>query len=485
MDKQFSRNYQALKSHDRRFDGRLFVGVSSTGIYCRPVCPARLPKQENCQFFSNAAAAEHSGFRPCKRCRPELAPGFSCVDMPGSLLSEACRLISCGFLDHSTVEQLSERLGVSSRHLRRLFQDSMGISPNDFALNRRLLQAVQLITDTHLPLSEIALQSGFKSLRSFNHLFQQKYQQSPGSWRKSVKNSDQKTISFKLGYRPPYDWQAMLRFLSNRMIPGVEQIEDGEYRRTARMESASGEPITGWIVVSHLEDSFQLQIQLSGSLASVMSDVLARVRRLFDLDCDPEAINDQLGSLVENPGLRLPGAFDGFEMCVRAVLGQQITVKAAHTLATRLATAFGQAIETPFSELSVTFPSPATVASLRQEQLGELGVVRQRCKAIFAIANAISQKEIELSALSDIPDTLEKLQALPGIGPWTAQYIAMRALSWPDAFPDSDLGIIKAVGSKKRKEILELSQKWSPWRAYAVMHLWHRPADRPPLLSDT
>ncbi|PVZ65416.1 DNA-3-methyladenine glycosylase 2 family protein [Pelagibaculum spongiae] len=494
--------YQALKSKDRRFDGRFFVAVSSTGIYCRPVCPARLPKQQNCQFFKTAAAAAHSGFRPCKRCRPELAPGLSSIDMPDALISQACRLVDHGFLQQHSIEQLSARLGISSRHLRRLFQIELGVSPLDYACNKQLLLACQLIRDTQLPITTIAMQSGFASLRSFNHRFQQYYQQTPSEFRKQLAPSNKsinktsnkttysKTLQLKLGYRPPFDWRGLLSFLSKRVIPGVESVELDQdhavYRRVVSIEAAalattdlksakSNQPevIFGWLEVSDLTEKYQLKITLSDNLAPVITEVLKRVRHLFDLDCDPQMIIPQMSNLqLTNSGLRLPGAFDSFEMSVRAILGQQITVKAAHTIASRVAKAFGQSVTTPFAELSHSFPDAKTISTLQPAQLGELGIVRQRCTAIQAIAHAINDQTIQLTTTSDIEQTLQQLQSLPGIGSWTAQYIAMRALGWPDAFLDKDLGVIKSLGSKNAKQLQSISQQWRPWRSYAVMHLW-------------
>ncbi|MCL6271553.1 helix-turn-helix domain-containing protein [Sansalvadorimonas sp. 2012CJ34-2] len=482
MNSDFEQCYQALKSRDHRFDGRFFVAVSSTGIYCRPVCPARLPKPENCSFFQTSAAAEQEGYRPCKRCRPELAPGLSCIDMPDTLLSQACRLVNLGFLDQHSVSELADRIGVSDRHLRRLFQAELGTSPLDIANSRRLLQARQLLRDTALPVTDIALLSGFKSIRSFNHLFRQYYHQTPGETRRKQNLSPDKPIRLQLGYRPPYDWQHLLNFLSSRIIPGVEEITDTSYRRAVQLETREHDIVRGWLEVSHLPEKYQLQVTLDPRLAPVIKEVLQKVRQLFDLDCNPAPILQTLGTLSEsNPGTRLPGAFDGFEMSVRAILGQQVTVKAAHTLATRIARAFGSPLDTPFPGLAFTFPDARTIAKLEQSQLGELGIVRQRSGAILAIANAVIEDKLDLSPLADVPATLDKLVALKGIGPWTAQYIAMRALSWPDAFPDQDLGIIKALGTKDRKTILATSEKWRPWRAYAVMHLWESLSSTTPL----
>lgn len=467
--------YQALCSHDRRFDGRFFVAVSSTGIYCRPVCPARTPKRENCSFYQHAATAEQAGYRPCLRCRPELAPGLSTLEIPDQLLSQACRLISHGFLHQHSLAQLATRLGISDRHLRRLFDQYYGVSPSQYVQSQKLLQAKQLLTDTRLPMAEIAALSGFGSSRRFNSLFQQHYRLTPSQLRQSARSASVPAPQTRLflSYRPPCDWPALLAFLQQRSIAGVEQVDSQYYRRTLSWPGPDG-PLQGWICAEPEPERHRLVLTCSESLNPVLPALQQQVRQLFDLDCDPQPILKQLGTLAQaRPGLRLPSCFDGFEMAVRAILGQQITVKAAHTLAGRLASTFGQPLTTPWPELNCCFPQPEVIASLQPEQLAELGIIRQRGKAIIALAQAVKCGTLQLSPLAPIEQTLAQLQALPGIGPWTAQYIAMRALAWPDAFPDTDLGVIKALGTKRRKEILAHAERWRPWRAYAVMHLWH------------
>lgn len=484
MNLEFSACYQALKSRDRRFDGRFFVGVSSTGIYCRPVCPARLPKAENCMFFITAAEAERAGYRPCLRCRPELAPGKAHVDGPDSLLAGACNLIQGGFLETHSILDLSIRLNVTDRHLRRTFRQKLGVTPQQYELSRRLQLARQLIRETALSMTEVALQSGFGSLRAFNAQFQGQYAIRPSDLRKGsggrnvsasvgvLSQDGAGALELSLGYRPPYDWLRMLGFLSGRIIPGVESVTCGVYRRT--VECLSGGAVhRGWLEVIPDERNHRLRMRISRSLGDCVVPVMRRVRALFDLDCDPSQVVAQLGALAEEaPGVRLPGAFDGFEMSVRAILGQQVTVKAAHTLASRVAYRFGAEVETPFAELTRCFPAPSILSGVPPSQLGELGIVRQRCTAILALAHAVVQGDIDLSPMASVEKTLQLLVRLPGIGPWTAQYIAMRALGWPDAFPDNDLGIIKAMGTSDRKEILGRAELWRPWRGYAVMHLW-------------
>jgi AraC family transcriptional regulator, regulatory protein of adaptative response / DNA-3-methyladenine glycosylase II len=466
--------YQALQAHDARFDGRFFVGVSSTGIYCRPVCSVRTPKRQNCRFFPSAAAAESEGYRPCLRCRPELAPGNAGVDAAERLAQAAAGLIEDGETNDAGLEPLSERLGVSSRHLRRVFDAAFGVSPVEYAQTQRLLLAKRLLTDTGLPVTEIALASGFGSLRRFNALFRQRYRLNPSDLRKAVRSpAGEEALYFELGFRPPLDWPALLGFLGKRAIDGVEDVSDGCYRRTVAI-AAGGRGLRGWLSVTCAPDKPVLKVALSASLAGAIPMLLARVKRVFDLACDPRRVGDVLGVLgAGRPGLRLPGAFDGFELAVRAVLGQQITVRAARTLAGRFATAFGDPVETPSAALHHVFPAATRVATLAQPEISALGIVSARANAILALARSLSDGALRLEPGADVALTLDALRALPGIGEWTAQYIAMRALSWPDAFPHTDYGVLKALGTKNPREALERAAQWQPWRGYAVMHLWH------------
>lgn len=466
--------YQALTAHDPRFDGRFYVGVSSTGIYCRPVCSVRTPKKQNCSFFPSAAAAESEGYRPCLRCRPELAPGNASVDAAERLAQSAASLIDDGELVDNGLEDLSARLRVSSRHLRRVFDAAFGVSPVEYAQTQRLLLAKRLLTDTVLPVTEIAMASGFASLRRFNALFKQRYRLNPSDLRKNVPlPATTDALFFELGFRPPFDWPALLAFLGKRAIEGVEDVSDGCYRRTVRVAAAGGN-LRGWLSVTCSPRKPVLQIAMSASLAKAIPFVLARVKRLFDLVCDPQQITDSLGPLAAgSPGLRLPGAFDGFELAVRAVLGQQITVRAARTLAGRFATAFGDAIETPSSALHHMFPTAAQIAARSQPEVSALGIVTVRANAILALARHIADGDLQLEPRADVETTLAALKSVPGIGEWTAQYIAMRALSWPDAFPHTDYGVLKALGTKSPRDALARAAQWQPWRAYAVMHLWH------------
>jgi AraC family transcriptional regulator of adaptative response / DNA-3-methyladenine glycosylase II len=463
------RCYQALQTHDARFDGRFFVGVASTGIYCRPVCRAKTPRMANCRFFPSAAAAESDGFRPCMRCRPELAPGNAAVDAGARLVQAAAGLIEDGLLVEGGVEELAGRLGVTDRHLRRVFRAELGVSPVQFVQTQRLLLAKRLLTDTAMPVTDVAMASGFGSLRRFNTLFRTRYRLRPTDLRKAAgKVTQPGMLEFSLSYRPPLDWDALLAFLGRRTIAGVEHVEDGIYLRTARVGTH-----TGWIAVMPDGSRSALRVAVSGSLSHAVPPVLARVKRVFDLGCDPERIAAALGPLARRrPGLRLPGTFDGFEAAVRAILGQQITVRAAHTIAGRFAAAFGEPVEAPHAALRFAFPSVARVAALAPTDIAEIGVVRARATAIIAVATALNDGRLRLDPGADVDATLRALRELPGIGEWTAQYLAMRALGWPDAFPHTDYGVLKALDEKNPKRALAHAEQWRPWRAYAVIHLW-------------
>jgi AraC family transcriptional regulator of adaptative response / DNA-3-methyladenine glycosylase II len=464
------RCYRALQTHDARFDGRFFVGVSSTGIYCRPVCRTRTPRRANCSFFPSAAAAESSGFRPCMRCRPELAPGNAAVDAGTRLVQAAAGLIEDGLLVDGSVEELAQRLGVTDRHLRRVFRSELGVSPVQFVQTQRLLLAKRLLTDTAMPFMDVAMASGFGSLRRFNTLFQTRYRMRPTDVRKAVGSVPQpELLEFSLSYRPPLDWAALLSFLSKRTIAGVEHVQDGVYLRTARVGAS-----TGWIAVMPDRAKPALRVALSSSLSRVVPAVLARVKRVFDLGCDPEQMGAALGPLaLRRPGLRLPGTFDGFEAAVRAILGQQITVRAAHTIAGRFAGTFGQPVEAPHATLRFVFPSVARIAALAPSDIAEIGVVSARAKAIIAVAAAMHEGRLRLDPGADVDVTLRALREVPGIGEWTAQYLAMRALAWPDAFPHTDYGVLKALAEKNPKRALAHAEQWRPWRSYAVIHLWN------------
>jgi AraC family transcriptional regulator of adaptative response / DNA-3-methyladenine glycosylase II len=469
--------YRALRARDARFDGRFFVAVSSTRIYCRPVCTVKPPRRENCRFFPSAAAAEASGYRPCLRCRPELAPGNASIDATTRLAQAAASLMEDRTLEKEGFDRLAARLGVTDRHLRRAFGSEFGVSPVEFAQTQRLLLAKRLLTDTALPVTEVAFASGFGSVRRFNALFQQRYRLKPTELRASrraalVSRATLDALHFELSFRPPYDWAALTAFLGTRAIEGVESVERGAYRRTVRIP-LDGNEHRGWIAVEMSPRKPTLRVAVSPSLAKALPPVLSRVKALMDLACHPAEVEKTLGALARRrPGLRVPGAFEGFEMAVRAIMGQQVTVAGARTLARRFATQFGDRIETPFASLATLFPTAARVAGEPAERVASIGMPGARARTIVALARALADGRLVLMPNADVDATLTALRALPGVGEWTAQYIAMRALSWPDAFPHNDLGIMKALGETDARKVLAAGEAWRPWRAYAVMHLW-------------
>jgi AraC family transcriptional regulator of adaptative response / DNA-3-methyladenine glycosylase II len=467
--------YRALSARDRRFDGLFFVGVSTTGIYCRPVCTARTPRQERCAFYRTAAEAEREGFRACLVSRPELAPGSAPVDSVPRLVATAVSRIEGGFLNESSIEGLAEALGVTSRHLRRAMEAELGVSPVELAQSRRLALARQLLQDTVLPLAEVAFASGFQSVRRFNALFQARFGRAPSSLRReSGKAEAARSLVLRLDYRPPLAWEQLLGFLRGRAIPGVEVVSETEYRRVVRLGGR-----TGWLGVRRDAKRHALLAEVSLSLAGVLMPVVARLRALFDLDARPELIAECLGRdallaerLQVHPGLRVLGAFDSFEMTVRAILGQQVSVRAATTLAGRLVARFGEPLDTPHADLSRLFPTPETLAAASEDDVASVGLPGARARSLLAVARAIAEGSVRLESHVDVDATMAALEELPGIGPWTAHYIAMRALRWPDAFPASDLGIRKALGGVTAKEALARAESWRPWRSYAVLHLW-------------
>jgi len=465
--------YRALVAHDARFDGRFFVGVGTTRIYCRPVCTARTPLRRNCRFFPSAAAAEAQGFRPCLRCRPELAPGHAAVDASSRLAQAAAGMIEDGRLTDSGLDDLARTLGITDRHLRRVFQQEFGVSPVEYAQTQRLLLAKRLLTDTNLAVIDVAMASGFASLRRFNDLFRTRYRMTPGDLRRgAVARAHGEGLVFTLAYRPPYDWEAMLDFLGRRAIDGVEAVERGRYWRSVRV-AAKGGDATGWISVERSPRRSSLRVTASPALAQALPQLLARVKHLFDLGCRPDDIAQALGSLAETrPGLRVPGSIDGFETAVRAIIGQQVSVKAATRICSRFAKAFGEPLETPNAALTTLFPSARAIAALEPAEIAAQGVVLARARAICVLARELVAGRLRLDPSADIDRTLEQLQALPGVGPWTAHYVAMRALAWPDAFPHPDVGVLNALEKATPKRALEAAERWRPWRAYAVMHLW-------------
>jgi AraC family transcriptional regulator of adaptative response / DNA-3-methyladenine glycosylase II len=470
--------YAALKARDARFDGAFFVGVSTTGIYCRPICTARTPQRERCRFFANAASAERAGFRPCLRCRPEIAPGVARQVAPVDAVRAAAHWlaarIEAGALNDGDCERLAAQYGLSSRQLRRALLAEYGVTPIELAQTRRLLLAKQLLTETTLPLARVAFASGFSSVRRFNACFRSHYRLNPGALRKHKGARSEGSIVLQLAYRPPLAWDALRQFLVTRGAAGVEGVDGARYLRTVQVNGKRG-----WIGAAPLAPKPVLQVEVAVELLPVLTPLLARLRRLFDLDANPLVIEEQLRGdarlrplLRRRPGLRVPGAFDGFELALRAVLGQQVSVKAASTLFSRFADTFGAAADTPHAQLRRHAPPATEVAQARLQRLIDIGLTRQRAATASALARAVADGELVLEPGGALAPTLERLLALPGIGPWTAQYIAMRALHDADAFPPGDLGLSKALGVDHPRAVIERAQRWQPWRAYAAIHLW-------------
>ena len=476
--------YQVITARDARFDGRLFVGVTSTGIYCRPICRVRTPSAKNCRFFETPAQAEAAAFRPCMKCRPEIAPGaglpWTVMDASRTLARQAADAIDAqaasGEADGFVA--LAERLGVSDRHLRRIFLAEHGVTPLQYLQTRRLLLAKQLLTDTRLPVAQVALASGFNSLRRFNAAFVESYRMSPSRLRGDADDAafdGTTSITVKLGYRPPYDTTALLKFLAQRAIPGIESVDGRCIRRSLRAGTVA--PMAGWIEAEFSSAAPVVQLRFAPELAIASGRVVAAARRWLDLDAQPQAIDAALANLPGAPGLRLPGSLDAFELAVRAVLGQQVTVAAARTLARRLVERFGAPLATPWDDVGRSFPAPAALAAAPVERIAELGIIRTRAGAIRAIAQAWPDITPLLAPRAAAEPLIEALCALPGIGPWTAHYIAMRALGWPNAFPPNDVAVLKSVrqlfGTTTQREADAHAQAWQPWRAYAVLRLWN------------
>lgn len=495
--------YRAVAARDARFDGRFFTCVRSTGIYCRPVCPAPTPGRKQCVFVPSAAAAEAAGFRSCLRCRPEAAPGAPAWTGTQATVTRALRLIEAGALDREDVESFAARLGLGGRHLRRLFVTQLGATPQAVAANRRLLTAKQLLTETQLPIAEIAHASGYGSLRRFNDAIRKAYGSAPGALRKSDMPRDHGPrdhgpgrhepgrhedggIALRLGYRAPYDFPRILRYLAARAIPGVEAVSEERYIRSFRLGDAAG-----LIEVRDDPSRRALAIRIHmhrGTLPLRM--VVARLKRLFDLDADPDAIARALAGddltgprLAAAPGLRIPGAFDGYELAIRAILGQQVSVKGATTLAGRLARAYGDRLEGTAGGMdgpvTLLFPQASALAT---SDLSGIGLTGARMKTVAALSAAHAEGHIDLSgdgAAGAGPDeTIARLKALPGIGDWTAQYIALRALGEPDAFPAGDLVLRKIAGHGTPVGDTAMRKRaacWRPWRGYAAMALWQIP----------
>ena len=476
--------YRAVLARDTRYDGRFFTCVKTTGIYCRPICPARPPKLENCLFVPTAAAAQEAGFRPCLRCRPESSPDLDAWRGTSATVSRALKLIEGGALDQGDVGALANRLQIGERQLRRLFREHIGAAPVTVAQTRRLLLAKQLIHQTRLPMIQVALASGFGSVRRFNETFQQLYRRPPGELRRSAGETTgiAPEISLLLPYRPPYDWESMLRFLRVRAIAGMEVVDEGSYSRVIEMDET-----TGSITVTHAPRKSALRIVVRFPDLHALPTIITRIRRMFDLSADPSAIARVLSSdrslaplVAKRPGLRVPGGWDGLEIAVRAVLGQQITLKLATQLAGRIVAELGDPIALEHRLLGLTLAFP-TSRRLTSDALAGLRMTRARANAIAGIAAASREDPALFDPRRDLNEAIEHLQTLGGVGEWTSQYIAMRAMGESDAFLAGDVGVQRKLAIAGRRptkaELLARAENWRPWRAYAVLHLWM--ADEP------
>ena len=473
---------RARRSRDPRFDGKFFIGVTSTGIYCRPICPVRSPKSENVRYFRTAAEAAEAGFRPCLRCRPEAAPGTPAWLGTSAVVRRAVRLIDGGFLDEAGVEALAARLGIGARHLRRLFLAHVGASPLAMAQTRRLHFAKRLLDDTTLPITGIALAAGFRSVRRFNDAFRATYGRSPRALRSGrraqVAASTGDDVVLRLAFRPPYDWLQVRNFLATRAIPGLERVDESGYARTVACDG-------GYAVVQvrSLNGQNALELRVRGAAPGLLFQLLATARRTFDLAADPADIlvafkrDPLLAPLVrQRPGLRIPGVWDPFECAVRAVIGQQVSVAAGRTIVARLVARLGQPVTGGVDGLTHLFPSPADIASA---DLDGLGLPRARAGALRALGAAVAGG---LDLTGPAEEVIESLAALPGIGAWTAQYVALRALGEPDVLPAADLVLRRAASTNHEpltaRELEARAEAWRPWRSYATLHLWRAAADR-------
>jgi AraC family transcriptional regulator of adaptative response / DNA-3-methyladenine glycosylase II len=484
MDLDHAACYRALQLRDARFDGRFFTAVRTTGIYCRPICPARTPASKNVTFYPSAAAAQEAGFRPCLRCRPETAPDLGAWRGTSNTVARALALIELGALDAGNLEALAERLGVGERQLRRLFREHLGASPIGVAQTRRVLLAKQLIHETRLPMTEIAFASGFSSVRRFNETFRALFGRAPGALRR-LPGAERSAASdgefdLLLRYQPPYDWSQMLDFLRARAIAGVESVVANVYCRTIELDGAPGT-----ISIQPVIDAHALRARIRIAKPSSLPSIIARLRRVFDLAADPGAIAAHLGQdpllaplLKQRPGLRVPGAWDGFELGIRAVLGQQISVTAAVGLAARLVRRYGEPLPKPEPGLTHLFPAPEVLA---RADLTTLGMPKSRAATLSALAAAVLEDPQLFSARGELEDAVRRLRAIPGVGEWTAQYIALRQLREPDAFPASDVGLLRALSDEhgqrpSAEQLLARAEPWRPWRAYAAQHLWLAPS---------
>ena len=480
--------YAALRNRDIRFDGRLFVGVKTTGNYCRPICSARMPKLENCAFYAHAAAAEKSGFRPCLVCRPELAPGDAKVDAESKLAHLVLRRIEDGALNANNIDDLAAEFGVCAGDIRRATTQEFGLTPIEIARTQKLLYAKQLLTETDLSVIDVAAAAGFENAPRLTRQFKSRYRLSPSVVRRSLNSSTDlphttdllDTTSFRIDYRPPFNWDALSTFLGDRAIPGVETVHEGAYLRTVQVAKH-----VGWVAVMPYVRSKRLlpvnalRLVMSNTLLPVCVAVLTRIKTVFDTRANAAEIDAHLAtdpllaaSIKAHTGMRLPGAYDGFELLLRAILGQQVSVKGATTLAGRMVQAFGDPITTPWPALTHLSPDVGRIAEAKVDRIAQIGMPGKRAEAIRLVAKAVHSGKLTLVPGADPDIVCKQLLAFPGIGDWTASYVAMRVLAWPDAFPLGDLGVKKALGMTRAADILARTDRWRPWRAYAAIYLW-------------
>jgi AraC family transcriptional regulator of adaptative response / DNA-3-methyladenine glycosylase II len=471
--------YRAIASKDARFDGRFFTGVVTTGIYCRPVCPARIPARRNVKFFPSAAAAQTAGFRPCLRCRPESSPGTPAWAGTSTTVSRALRQIADGALDDGNVGALAARLGLGERQLRRLFVEHLGASPLTVAQTRRVQLAKKLLDETALPMSHLALDAGFTSVRRFNAAVRKTYGRTPSELRRlrlnAVTPRDDSQVTLRLAYRPPLEWGRLMDYLQARAIPGVEEVRDGVYSRSVRIGG-----VAGVISARAHTDRPELLLRVPIELARHLIVIVERARRIFDLGADPGEIVQHLrrdprlrSRLRGRSDIRIPGAWDGFETFVRAILGQQVSVAGATTLAGRLVAALGEPLANPVGSITHCFPESGVVMGAPVQ---DIGMPAARAQTIQTVAKEIHEGRLQLDAGAELDASIERLTRIPGIGPWTAHYVAMRVLGEPDAFPAGDLGVRKAFAVSGRmpseRELCKRAEAWRPWRAYVAMLMW-------------
>jgi AraC family transcriptional regulator of adaptative response / DNA-3-methyladenine glycosylase II len=464
---------RALDARDARFDGLFFVGIVTTRIYCRPTCPSRRAMPDHRRFFNSAAAAERSGFRPCLRCRPELAPGRTMIYAVSSLAHAAAYRIGAGALNGRSVADLATELGVSERHLRRALRRELGVSPVELAQTHRLLLAKRLLGETALSVTDVAFASGFESLRRFNFVFHERYGMSPSALRRPMRKEGRRAASdllrMTLAYRPPLAWDVLTGFLADNATPGVEIVEGRRYGRTVRLDGR-----TGVVFVEDSPAEAHLKVDVSPSLLPVLMPLLARLRQLFDLDAQPAVVDAHLergGLALQRRGVRLPGALDGFEVGLRILLG-------AREPAGRIAAALGEPVETGHPALNRLAPDAGRLAEAGASRLVELGVPRRRAETLLAFARAAAEGTLRLDPGNDVAKTHRALMEIAGIDERLATMIVMRALYWPDAFPLSDRALQDAVGVSTPRALRARAEKWRPWRAYAALHLWLRQGGR-------